>query len=203
MEFYNRLETTFGYTPFYSDNINFKEYSLANIRKMLSRLVENKKIYKYDTGIYYIPKQGALNLITPSFDDIIYYKYIYNNNNYIGFYTGLTFLYNIGITTQVPFIKEIITNKEKSKKRNISINNKEIILRNTNIKINNDNYLILQFMYCIKLIKQYGIEDNYNILKKHIIKNKFTKLDFYKYTKYISSINIKIIIESGLINEFA
>lgn len=115
----------------------------------------------------------------------------------------MTFLYNIGITTQVPVVKEIITNKERSKKRNVIINDKEVILRNFNTVINDDNYLILQFMYCIKQIKQYEIEENYELLKKYISKNKFSKIDFYKYTKNISSINIKIIIESDLINEFA
>ena len=94
-----------------------------------------------------------------------------NDNNIFGYYTGLTFFNKLGLTTQVPNVIEVTTNKEKSNKRTININGRKVILRRGKVFIDNDNYKVLQFLDMFNMIKLYQIEENYDILKKYITEN--------------------------------
>jgi hypothetical protein len=50
------------------------------------------------------------------------------------------------LSTQVPNIPEITTNKEATRKRKVKIGKRSVIVRKSEITINNDNALYLQFM---------------------------------------------------------
>ncbi|HHU27759.1 TPA: hypothetical protein GXZ54_01200 [bacterium] len=125
-----------------------------------------------------------------------------NDNNIFGYYTGLTFFNKLGLTTQVPNVIEVTTNKEKSNKRTININGRKVILRRGKVFIDNDNYKVLQFLDMFNMIKLYQIEENYDILKKYITENDFNQKNIVNLLPKYSSKVIRLIFESGLINEF-
>lgn len=188
--------------PILTEELSIPEISYDNLRKQLSRYNSQGIIEKYSQGVYYIPKETILGKSTLSINDVIYRKYISDDNEIYGFFSGLSFYNKLGITTQVPFIYEIVTNKEKSRVRKITLKNKKIILRKPYATINRNNYLEAQFLEFINNANINDINDNIDILKKYIKDNNLNKniiLDLI--TNYPSKTSKKL-IESRLLYEF-
>ena len=188
--------------PIITEELSIPEISYDNLRKKLSRYNSQGILEKYSQGVYYIPKETILGKSTLSINDVIYRKYISDDNEVYGFFSGLSFYNKLGITTQVPFVYEIVTNKEKSRVREITLKNKKIILRRPYTNINKNNYLEAQFLDFINSANINDIIDNFDILKKYINDynlNKNTILDLI--INYPSKTS-KRLIESRLLYEF-
>ena len=154
--------------PIITEELSIPEISYDNLRKQLSRYSSQGILEKYSQGVYYIPKETILGRSTLSIDDVINRKYITNDNDIYGFYSGLSFYNKLGISTQVPFVYEIVTNKEKSRVREITLKHQKIILRKPYATINRNNYLEAQFLEFINNANINDINDNIDILKKYI-----------------------------------
>ena len=77
---------------------------------------------KYDNGIYYIPRFGGL--LGKSYLDrteVIMRKYVENKSDKYGYVTGLSFANQLGLTTQMPAMIEIVTNRESTNGRIITL----------------------------------------------------------------------------------
>ena len=162
------------------------------IRKQVERLVDKKKLLKYSTGIYYIPSYsitGKLN--EPNINKVITKKYISSNDEVFGFYSGITLLYNLGISNQIPNIKEIVTNKESSRKRVVSINDFNVIIRKPVVEITNSNYKILQLLDLLKYVDKYR-DISKNDVKQIIYKNYLNYLSMAQIDKYLSYYPAKV-----------
>lgn len=203
MEFALKLKQTYDENkPIFLTDIKMDNMSKDNIRQNLSRLVRSGEINRYDNGIYYFPKKTVFGNLPLNFNDVIYYKYIIKNEKTCGYYSGITFLNYLGLTTQVPNTIEITTNIEKSIKREINIKERKLILRKGKVFINDKNYKILQFLDIFMYLNTYQIKENYDIFKNYILSNKFTKEKVQEFLPKYSRKVMKSIIESGLIYEF-
>lgn len=188
--------------PILTEELSIPEISYDNLRKQLSRYNSQGIIEKYSQGVYYIPKETILGKSTLSINDVIYRKYISDDNEIYGFFSGLSFYNKLGITTQVPFVYEIVTNKEKSRVRKITLKNKKIILRKPYATINRDNYLEAQFLEFINNANINDINDNIDILKKYIKDNNLNKNIILDLITNYPSKTSKRLIESRLLYEF-
>ena len=188
--------------PIYLNEIIIEGISNVNLRKQVSRLLQQNKIAKYSQGIYYLPKETSLGKSTLLFDDVITSKYITNGNDIFGFYSGLSFYNKLGISTQVPFTFEIVTNKEVSRKRMVTINNRNVILKNAYTSINKDNVLEMQLLDFINSASNEDIADNYDILKSYIKNNKLRKEVVMELLIYFPAKTSKKLIEGKLLSEF-
>ena len=81
------------------------------LSKDLKKLVDDNKLAKYENGIYYIPKNSILKNNTINPEVIAKYKYVSNSNECYGYYSGLFLANRLGITTQVPEVIDIVSNK--------------------------------------------------------------------------------------------
>ena len=188
--------------PIITEELSIPEISYDNLRKQLSRYNSQGILEKYSQGVYYIPKETILGRSTLSIDDVINRKYITNDNDIYGFYSGLSFYNKLGISTQVPFVYEIVTNKEKSRVREITLKNQKIILRKPYVKINKNNYLENQFLDFINNANSNDLSDNIDVLKKYIKDNNLNKNVILDLITYYPSKTSKKIIESRLLYEF-
>lgn len=188
--------------PILTEELSIPEISYDNLRKQLSRYNSQGIIEKYSQGVYYIPKETILGKSTLSINDVIYRKYISDDNEIYGFFSGLSFYNKLGITTQVPFVYEIVTNKEKSRVRKITLKNKKIILRKPYATINRNNYLEAQFLEFINNANINDIDDNIDILKKYIKDNNLNKNIILDLITNYPSKTSKRLIESRLLYEF-
>ena len=188
--------------PIITEELSIPEISYDNLRKQLSRYNSQGILEKYSQGVYYIPKETILGRSTLSIDDVINRKYITNGNDIYGFYSGLSFYNKLGISTQVPFVYEIVTNKEKSRVREITLKNQKIILRKPYVKINKNNYLENQFLDFINNANSNDLSDNIDVLKKYIKDNNLNKNVILDLITYYPSKTSKKLIESRLLYEF-
>jgi hypothetical protein len=188
--------------PILTEELVVPEISYDNLRKQLSRYNSQGIIEKYSQGVYYIPKETILGKSTLSINDVIYRKYISDDNEIYGYFSGLSFYNKLGITTQVPFVYEIVTNKEKSRVRKITLKNKKIILRKPYATINRNNYLEAQFLEFINNANINDINDNIDILKKYIKDNNLNKNIILDLITNYPSKTSKRLIESRLLYEF-
>lgn len=188
--------------PILTEELSIPEISYANLRKQLSRYNSQGILEKYSQGVYYIPKETILGRSTLSIDDVINRKYITNDNDIYGFYSGLSFYNKLGISTQVPYVYEIVTNKEKSRVRETTLKNQNIILRKPYVKINKNNYLENQFLDFINNANSNDLSDNIDVLKKYIKDNNLNKNVILDLITYYPSKTSKKLIESRLLYEF-
>lgn len=188
--------------PIITEELSIPEISYDNLRKQLSRYNSQGILEKYSQGVYYIPKETILGRSTLSIDDVINRKYITNDNDIYGFYSGLSFYNKLGISTQVPFVYEIVTNKEKSRVREITLKNQKIILRKPYVNINKNNHLENQFLDFINNANSNDLSDNIDVLKKYIKDNNLNKNVILDLITYYPSKTSKKIIESRLLYEF-
>ena len=188
--------------PILTEELSIPEISYDNLRKQLSRYNSQGIIEKYSQGVYYIPKETILGKSTLSINDVIYRKYISDDNEIYGYFSGLSFYNKLGITTQVPFVYEIVTNKEKSRVRKITLKNKKIILRKPYATINRNNFLEAQFLEFINNANINDIDDNIDILKKYIKDNNLNKNIILDLITNYPSKTSKRLIESRLLYEF-
>lgn len=173
-----RIETRFGIgEPIFTDEIIkiLEEYSRARVFQILEQLVKIGKINRYSNGVYYFPKLSFWGQPLPiDIEKIITKKYIGNSDDIYGYYSGVTLFNMLGLTNQVPNIKEITTMNETTRVREIMLNKKTIILRRARGTINKENVAVMQ------LLEVFGEIDL--PLEKHQIENirSLTENGFFK-----------------------
>lgn len=167
--------------------------TFKNINVFMNRLTKKKTIYLYMRSVYYKPSTGTFGVRGLNPDKIILKKYLEENKSIKGYFSGATLYNALGLTTQIPRYKSIVTNTCKID--NIYIDKKLCVkIKKSKIKINNDNYLYLQLLDLLTNKEKINVEvDN----EKEIIYNfiKENKLEFDKIFMYAKLTNSKKAIE--------
>ena len=130
-------------------------------------------------------------------------KYISTNDEIVGYFSGLNFANRIGITTQVPNLYEIVSNKATCDYRELKICSTKIILRKPRTLVTKENYLELQFLDMIKEIDNISILDKDE--NKKIVLNYMNtaKISFEKLQKLLEFYPDKIyknLYQVGVLN---
>ena len=179
----------------------------CNMRQMFKSLCDSGKIKRFDTGIYYIPKKSVLkNGVPLAADEVAVAKYILKKGEIYGFYSGYTFANQLGISTQVPYVKEIVSNNASTRVKEVMVRNKKILLRKARTKITNENYVVLQLLELLKDLEQYydiEFDEVCARLSRYVKDEKITKEDVDKYIVDFPDKIYKNIYRTGLYNVFA
>ncbi len=97
--------------PIFFSDIEIEGVSKSAVNQQMRRLCEEKKLEKYEHGVYYIPPKSRLNsLVGINADIVARYKYIERNGKVQGFYSGNSFANQLGISAQIPNKVEIVSN---------------------------------------------------------------------------------------------
>lgn len=168
--------------PLFIEDFVSEKLSYDSVKTLLARYVKEGIVKRYSQGVYYISEKDILfGEIPLNSMDIFERRFIFNKTDIYGYYTGLKLLNMIGLSTQVPNIIEICSNKENSIKRTIQIGKRKIITRKPYIDINKENVLYLQFFDIFRYADEEMIKEN---------KNKI--LDFYKLNKLNDEIFVSL-----------
>lgn len=101
---------------------------------------------QYDEEVYFIPKKSKLNLtVGPNADMVARYRFISKGDNVDGFYAGNTFANQIGISTQVPYVIEIVSNNVLDDGE-VLIGNRRFVVRKPVVPITKENVHVLQML---------------------------------------------------------
>ena len=193
--------------PIFLSDITIPDVKAVSVRQQLKKLTEDGRIKRFDTGIYYIPRKSLFKSGSSlSIDEVIRRKYLVDGSEKCGYLSGLSFANKLGITTQVPMVYEICSNKATTDYRDITIGKFKIILRRPHVAVNDDNVLALQFLDLIKDVTDIseleGNELNERLL--NYLKIKGIKFDVLKpYLAYYPEKIYKNMYEVGLLNGVA
>ena len=201
------LIENYGYNkPIFLNELSIEGMSKNALRQAIKRLNKSGFLKRYDNGIYYIPKSSGV-LSTSYLDPlkVVAYKYIENEKDKYGYITGLSYANQLGLSTQMPSFIEIVSNNEATKGRIVTIGNQKIKVEKPNIEVTNENASLLQLLDMVKSVGKYSElpeTEAYDILKKYIKDNKFSKSQLMDVSSSLSGSTSKKLIEWGLVYEF-
>ena len=190
--------------PIILSEIQIEGMSDVNLRQQIKKLADEEKIKRYDTGIYFIPKASIFKSGSQlSLDNVIQYKYLQDANGLCGYVTGLAFANQLGVTTQVPMKKEIVTNKATKDYRETTLAKSQIIIRKPRTKVTEENYRILQLLDLVKdidMLAELADEKLNKVLIEYMKKVSLTFADLDAYLDCYPERIYKNLYKVGLLN---
>lgn len=188
---------------FISDLVN-SGLKIEKVRNEVKNLTDEGRLKRYDTGIYYIPKKTIFNVeAIPSRDLIIERKFLKDEKINFGYISGVLFANQLGLTTQVPSVYEIVSNKATRNYRKVKIGNANVVLRKPRVSVTEENYKTLQLLDFVmefqSLSEIKGKELKEKILR-YMKKAKITISMLRKYTSYYPEKIFKNLYEMGLLD---
>lgn len=193
--------------PIFTVDIDIKGVSDDNIRRQFKTLTDQGKIRRFENGVYYIPEKTRLKggvFLSP--DRVAYNKYICRKGNHIGYYSGYTLANQMGISMQVPYKEEMISNNLSAAVKEVEIGGQKFIVRKARVQVTNENYKVLRLLDLLKGIGEYADEDREIVaarLKQYIEDCHITRREIDRYIKHFPLIIYKNIYEMRLEYVFA
>lgn len=191
----------------YNEPIILKDVELdgisdENIRQVFSRLVKSGQIERYDQGVYYIPKMTPLGKSKIPAKKVYEKKFISDRKSTFGFYAGLTLQNAIGLTTQVSNTIEIVTNREKSRLRELTVGSQKLRLRRARTIVTSRNVKALQLLELMNSldVKQLSSNEKQTLIT-YVRSQNLSKNDVMPYIPNFPAKVSKNLIESGIIAE--
>jgi DNA-binding Lrp family transcriptional regulator len=198
----------YGYNaPLFLSEIRAEGISPNTLKQQFKRMTDAGIMKRFDKGIYYFPKESRL--LGESYLDgnlVISEKYIKQNDTVFGYYSGAAFANQLGVTTQVPAEKEIVTNKEATKGRRIALANYRLRLKKPRVPIDNQNWRLLQLLDLLNEYPQwseYPREEVNTRIAKHIKDKELKRKDLIELLGNYPDKVSRVLLESGLAYVFA
>lgn len=184
----------------YADKENIKRESLS---RGLQRLIKDEKLFKANKGIYCLPSKHLFKQeYFASMDNsgVIIATYMNNKQDVYGYAKGLFFEHNIGLTNQVPFMWQIVTNNYNKKLDSDIKGLVQAVLYKPKVKITKENYKVLEILDLFDSDEEFS-NDEIKYIQDYIKESGITLDDFDKYINKFEK-SFKRIIETGVLNVF-
>ena len=132
--------------PIFLSDLLSMNIAELDLEQQLKELCEKGLLQQYDEEVYFIPKKTILSsTIGPNADMVARYRFISKGDNVDGFYAGNTFANQIGISTQVPYVIEIVSNNVLDDGE-VLIGNRRFDVRKPVVPITKENVRVLQML---------------------------------------------------------
>ena len=201
------LLENYGYNePIFLNDLKIEGLSENAVRQSVKRHVAKSFLERYDNGIYYIPKAGGL--LGKSYLDpllVIMRKYVRNKYETYGYITGLSFVNQLGLTTQMPAVIEIVTNTEATNGRTVMVGSQKVRIKKSAVPVSNNNVELLQLLDCIVQAEKYtelSLKETVDTMLSYVRQKRFTKEQLSEVSYAINGATAKKLIEWGIIYEF-
>ena len=196
------IENFKPYEPIFTADIDIDMVG-NSLRPKLKELCDSGKLCRYEAGVYYLPGKMKLKGLTPiSASVVARSKFINRRGKVRGYYSGYTFANQIGLSLQVPYVQEIVTNEASAKVREIDIKGQKFIIRKPKAEVTEENVYTLQFLDFLSDIDKYLDGSSENILDKLEKLIKDEKITKELIDTYISLYPMKVyknLYETGVV----
>ena len=190
--------------PIFLAELDIPDMKPVSVRQQMKKLTEEGRLKRFDAGIYYIPKKSMFRSgSTLSIDEVIRKKYLQDGVNRCGYVGGILFANQPGLTTQVPALYEVYTNKATTEYRETKLANLRVILRKPYCEIDTENAETLQFLDLIKEVVDISEVDGEELTKRLLgyMKKKNIGFESMKpFLPYYPDRIYKNMYEVGLLN---
>ena len=196
------IENFKPYEPIFTADIDIDMVG-NSLRPKLKELCDSGKLCRYEAGVYYLPGKMKLKGLTPiSASAVARSRYVNRRGKVRGYYSGYTFANQIGLSLQVPYVQEIVTNEASAKVREIDIKGQKFIIRKPKAEVTEENVYTLQFLDFLSDIDKYLDGSSENILdklEKLIRDEKITKELIDTYINLYPTKVYKNLYETGVV----
>ena len=200
------IENFKPYEPIFTADIDIDMVG-NSLRPKLKELCDSGKLCRYEAGVYYLPGKMKLKGLTPiSASAVARSRYVNRRGKVRGYYSGYTFANQIGLSLQVPYVQEIVTNEASAKVREIDIKGQKFIIRKPKAEVTEENVYTLQFLDFLSDIDKYLDGSSENILdklEKLIRDEKITKELIDTYISLYPTKVYKNLYETGVVYAIA
>lgn len=159
------MEALYGYLiknykenePIFLAELQIEGMSSSNLRQQLKKLADSGTLKRFDNGIYFLPKKTIFqsgSQLTP--EKVLECKYLKDCEKRCGYVSGLMFFNQMGLTSQVPMLYEVVSNKATTEYRETSLAKSKVIIRKPKVPVTESNYQILQFLDLLKDVDCYS-----------------------------------------------
>lgn len=184
---YNYIKTHYKQAePIFLSDLLRTNITEPDLNQQLKELCEKGLLQQYDAEVYFIPKKTMLNsMVGPNADMVARYRFISKGDNVDGFYAGNTFANQIGISTQVPYVIEIVSNNV-STDGEVLIGNRRFCVKKPVVPITRENVYVLQMLELLKNLDAYldcTYEEAREKFAEYISVCEITKSDVEMYIK--------------------
>ena len=190
--------------PIFLSDIGIPGVKDVSLRQQFKKLTAYGRLKRFDTGIYYFPKKSIFRSGSVlSVEEVIKRKYLMDGDECCGYVGGMLFANRIGITTQVPMVYEVYTNKATTEYRETYLANLRVIIRKPYAMVNDQNVNTLQFLDLLKEIADISEIGGTELTDRLLDYMKKKKIDFESIRKYLSYYPERIyknMFEVGLLN---
>ena len=133
----------------------FPEIKKECLKSCISKIVQAGNLCRIEKGIYAFPNTSFTD------EEIIHEKYVCRKSGYIGYYSGETFLYRNGFTSERPDKIQIISNNASGRHgRNVRIRNTMVRLSQGRTIITHRNEQVLPVLDVLINLRHYGDESD-------------------------------------------
>ena len=204
-EVYNYIENKYKPNePIFLAELDIPGMKPVSVRQQMKKLTEAGRLKRFDTGIYFIPKKSIFRSgSTLSVDEVIRKKYLQDDGDCCGYVGGIFFANQLGLTTQVPALYEVYTNKATTEYRETRLADLRVILRKPHCEINTENAETLQFLDLMKEVVDISEVDGAELTKRLLGYMKMKNIGFEKmkpFLQYYPERIYKNMYEVGLLN---
>lgn len=190
--------------PIFLSELSVPGVKAVSVRQQMKKMTESGLLKRFDTGIYYIPKKSIFRSGSAlSIDEVIKKKYLDDGKGCCGYVGGILFANQLGLTTQVPGVYEIYTNKATTEYRETQLANVRVIIKKPYCEINEQNAATLQFLGLLKEIVDISEVDGDELTNRLISYMKKKGIVFENMKSFLSYYPERIyknMYEVGLLN---
>lgn len=143
--------------PIFLADLQIDGMTRANVRQQVKKLADTGKVKRFDNGIYFLPKKTIFkssSQLTP--EKVLECKYLRDKDKRCGYVSGLMFFNQMGLTTQIPMMYEVVSNKATNDYRETSLAKSRVIVRKPKVPVTEKNYKVLQFLDMLKDVEVYS-----------------------------------------------
>lgn len=143
--------------PIFLVDIQIDGMTRTNVRQQIKKLADTGKVKRFDNGIYFLPKKTIFksgSQLAP--EKVMECKYLRDKDKRCGYVSGLMFFNQMGLTTQIPMMYEVVSNKATNDYRETSLAKSRVIVRKPKVPITEKNYKVLQFLDMLKDVDVYS-----------------------------------------------
>lgn len=143
--------------PIFLVDIQIDGMTRTNVRQQIKKLADTGKVKRFGNGIYFLPKKTIFksgSQLAP--EKVLECKYLRDKDKRCGYVSGLMFFNQMGLTTQIPMMYEVVSNKATNDYRETSLAKSRVIVRKPKVPITEKNYKVLQFLDMLKDVDVYS-----------------------------------------------
>lgn len=143
--------------PIFLADLQVDGMTRTNVRQQIKKLTDTGKVKRFDNGIYFLPQKTIFksgSQLAP--EKVLECKYLRDKDERCGYVSGLMFFNQMGLTTQIPMMYEVVSNKATNDYRETSLAKSRVIVRKPKVPITEKNYKVLQFLDMLKDVDVYS-----------------------------------------------